>query len=160
MFFLLGTQEYTECRSNIFLAQIYSLFYDVSLTEGDQILLVTIPWTFKHNIDLQRVSSEKCFILNTEQSIPRANTVLFYSDRDFSTLTWSYAEPRVLTNIHINPIPFDYPTDPSATFHSLDIEVIIFSYFYFLSLYKREFVRYLNVNTQVGVLPHVSSVPA
>ena len=59
----------------------------------------------------------------TEQSIPRANTVLFYSDRDYSTLTWSYAEPRVLTNIHINPIPFDYPTDPNATFHCLDIQV-------------------------------------
>ena len=152
MFFLLWTQEYAECRSNIFLAQIYSLFYDVSLTEGDQILLVTIQHC---HLEFESFISEMFYdcnysllmyyLLNTEQSIPRANTVLFYSDRDFSTLTWSYAEPRVLTNIHINPIPFDYPTDPSATFHSLDIEVIIFSYFYFVSLYKKEIVKYLNV---------------
>ena len=59
----------------------------------------------------------------SDQKLAPSETVLFYSDRDFSTLTWSYTEPRVLTNMHINPIPFDYPADPNASFHYQDIQV-------------------------------------
>uniref|UniRef100_A0A665TE46 Vacuolar protein sorting 13 homolog B n=1 Tax=Echeneis naucrates TaxID=173247 RepID=A0A665TE46_ECHNA len=74
------------------------------------------PWT-EHSSDDLRMGHFHYIQDSASQRLPGPHEVVFYSETEDSpgVMLWRYPEPRVLTFVRINPVPFNTTEDPEIS---------------------------------------------
>lgn len=78
------------------------------------------------------------FHLTEAQKLPSAYEVVFYNETEDSPgmMLWRYPEPRVLTLVRINPVPFNTTEDPDISTADLGDVLQVGNESFLLSLTK------------------------